>query len=163
MKIIEQTKTKIVLRRFPWGSIWFLICWLLIATFALFLGFYENDIVLILCVIISCLVFIFYISFTSKVETCTFDKSFNSMILKRQTLFKTKLIQYSIEAISGVKLEVIDTDTLGSNCYRITILLSSGKYIPLTLFYTSDLKNQEKIADYIAIFLNVPTYDVGGR
>lgn len=100
------------------------------------------------------------ISLISGIVTCTFDKSLNSMILKRQTLLKTKLIKHSIEAISGIKLELRIGDD--SNLYRVSIMWASGKCVPLTSVYSSDLKDKEKTAENIATFLNVSNYGIGG-
>jgi tetratricopeptide (TPR) repeat protein len=52
--------------------------------------------------------------------------------------------------------------TDNSDCYRVSIILDSGKCVPLTSVYTSGLKDQEKIAEYIATFLNVSNYGIGG-
>jgi tetratricopeptide (TPR) repeat protein len=155
MKIVEQTPTKLVLRKFPWFVACFAIFWLVPSISGmLFIG---NNIILILFPVI---VFFGVMFPFCEIVTCTFDKSLNSMILKRQTLLKTKLIERSIEAISGIKLEVRSGDDLDT--YRVSIMLASGKCVPLTSVYTSGLQDKEKTAEDIATFLNVSNYGVEG-
>ncbi len=153
MKIVEQTQTKLVLREFPWTAAWFAIFWLVINISGLLVS--GLNIIGILFVVIG-----FVPLFISGgIMTCTFDKSLNSIILKRQMLLKTKTIERSIEAISGITLEVMSRDN--GELYRVSIMLNSGKCVPLTSVYTSDLKGKEKTAEGIATFLNVPNYGIG--
>jgi hypothetical protein len=151
MKIVEQTQTKLVLRKFPWGVAWFGIFWLVPVISAML--FFGNNIILILLVGIGSSAMV---SLTSEIVTCTFDKSLNSMILKQQRLLKTKLIERSIEAISGITLEVMSGDN--GELYRVSIMLDSGKCVPLTSAYTSDLQGNRKTAEDIATFLNVSNH-----
>ena len=151
MKIVEQTQTKLVLQEFPWGIAWFGIFWLVPVISAML--FFGNNIILILLVGIGSSAMI---SLTSEIVTCTFDKSLNSMILKQQRLLKTKLIERSIEAISGITLEVRSGDN--GDLYRVSIMLDSGKCVPLTSAYTSDLQGNRKTAKDIATFLNVSNH-----
>jgi hypothetical protein len=151
MKIVEQTQTKLVLRKFPWGVAWFGIFWLVPVISAML--FFGNNIILILLVCIGSSAMV---SLTSEIVTCTFDKSLNSMILKQQRLLKTKLIERSIEAISGITLEVMSGDN--GELYRVSIMLDSGKCVPLTSAYTSDLQGNRKTAEVIATFLNVSNH-----
>jgi tetratricopeptide (TPR) repeat protein len=155
MKIVEQTQTKLVLRKFPWFIACFAIFWLALSISGML--FVGHNIILILLVVI---VFLAIVSPLCEIVICTFDKSLNSMTLKRQTLLKTKLIERSIEAISGIKLEVMSGDNL--DAYRVSIMFASGKCVPLTSVYTSGLRDKEKTAEAIATFLNVSNYGVGG-
>jgi hypothetical protein len=153
MKIVEQTQTKLVLREFPWFIAWFSIAWIVpIIIMMLFIMFFSGKFWFLFIVI----GFLVYVPLNAEIVTCTFDKSLNSMILKQQTLLKTKIIERSINAISGIKLEVM------TDCYRVSIMLDSGKCVPLTSVYTNDLKDKEKTAEYIATFLNVSNYGIGG-
>lgn len=153
MKIVEQTPTKLVLRKFPWFIACFAIFWL-VPIIGGMLSIGQNIFSLLVVI-----VFLAVISPFCEIVTCTFDKSLNSMTLKRQTLLKTKLIERSIEAISGIKLEVGSGD---KDTYRVSIMLASGKCVPLTSVYSSGLRDKEKTAEDIATFLNVSNYGVGG-
>lgn len=154
MKIVEQTQTKLVLREFPWKIAWFGIFWLVPVISAML--FFGDNIILILLVGIG---FSALVSLTSEIVNCTFDKSLNRMILKQQRLLKTKLIERSIEAILGITLEVMTGDN--GELYRVSIMLDSGKCVPLTSAYTSDLQGNRKTAENIATFLNVFNYGLG--
>ena len=154
MKIVEQTKTKLVLREFPWNVAWFAILWVVPAISGVF--FFRQNIIWTLLIVIACSA---VICLTSEIVTCTFDKSLNSMILKRQKLLKTKLIERSIEAILGIKLEVMSGDH--GELYRVSVMLDSGKCVPLTSAYTSGLRDNRKTAEDIATFLNVSNYGIG--
>jgi tetratricopeptide (TPR) repeat protein len=154
MKIVEQTKTKLVLREFSWNVVWFCILWVVPAISGAL--FFEQNIIWTLVVVIACSA---AVCFISEIVTCTFDKSLNSIILKRQKLLKTKLVEYSIEAISGIKLEVMSGDD--GKLYRVSMMLDSGKCVPLTPAYTSDLRDNKKTAENIATFLNVFNYGLG--
>jgi hypothetical protein len=153
MKIVEQTETKLVLREFPWNIAWFGILWV-VPVISGMLVFRQNIIWTLFAVIVCSAV----VYLTSEFVTCTFNKSFNNMILKRQKLLKTELIEHSIEAISGIKLEVMIGDN--SDLYRVSIILDSGKCVPLTSAYTSDLQDNRKTAEDIATFLNVSNYGI---
>jgi len=159
MKIVEQTPTKLVLRKFPWFMACFAISWLVLTISGLLLT--GQNIILILSVIIIFLVFLAAISRLFEIVTCTFDKSLSSMILKRQTPLKTKLIERSIEAISGIKLEVMSGEN--SDVYRVIIMFASGECVPLTSVYSSGLRDKEKTAKDIATFLNISNYGFSGR
>jgi hypothetical protein len=156
MKIVEQTETKLVLREFPWNVACLGIVILGFAIIGMFAFRHSiQNIILNLFVVIFCLA---VLCFTSEIVTCTFNKSLNNMILKRQNPLKTELIKHSIEAISGIKLEVMIGDN--SDLYRVSIILDSGKCVPLTSAYTSDLKDNRKTAEDIATFLNVSNYGI---
>jgi tetratricopeptide (TPR) repeat protein len=152
MKIVEQTQTKLVLREFPWFITWFSIAWIVPIILMLFIMFFSGKFWFLFIVI----GFLVYIPLNAEIVTCTFDKSLNRMILKQQTLLRKKIIERSINAISGIKLEVM------TDCYRVSIMLDSGKCVPLTSLYTNDLKDKEKTAEDIAIFLNVSYYGIRG-
>ena len=161
MKIVEQTPTKLVLRKFPWFMACFAIFWLVFCISGMLLTGQNIILILFLLVVIVFLVFLATISSLFEIVPCTFDKSFSRMILKRQTLLKTKLIERSIEAISGIKLEVMSGENL--DAYRVSIMFASGECVPLTSVYSSGLRDKEKTAKDIATFLNVSNYGFSGR
>ena len=100
----------------------------------------------------------------AEVVTCTFDKTIGRMTWKKQSLRKTKAIEYPIEAISGVYLE--ETTSTNDNgtftLYRVTLGLASSKRIPLTSSYSTGLTSKQKTAEVIATFLNVKNYGLKG-
>jgi hypothetical protein len=82
--------------------------------------------------------------------TYTFDKTLNHFILKRQSLFGTKIIQHQIQEIKDVELKY-DSENSGS---LISLILVSGDRVPFTRWYTNE-GNEEEAVLSIRKFLNI--------
>ena len=170
MKIVEQTPTKLVIRQSFWRMQSILLITLSIITFVSTLFF---TFLLVLAIIKSTVNWLFvqsiggillcllYLIFSDESVTCTLDKSLDRMSLKRQKILKTRVIERPIEAISGVQLDEL-TDSDSDTIYRVSLVFASGRCIPLNSSYSGGLKDKLKIAEDIAIFLNVFNYGVEG-
>lgn len=87
------------------------------------------------------------------VITCSFDKELDRMTIKRQRWFGEKILEYSINEISDVKVE--DSSTDDGSVYRVTLTLSSGENVSPTRSYTSGFEEKQYIAKLIKSFLNL--------
>jgi len=163
MKIVEQTPTKLALRDSSWtGILWsVLIVFFLIVVPNLFIIFYSknyDDLLSYIYVSIVCLLGLsYYLLFWAESMTCTFDKSLDRMILKREKMFKTRVIERPIKAILGVRLEEI-TDLDNDTTSRICLVFASGRLIPLTSGYNGSSILDQITAKDIATFLNVANH-----
>lgn len=98
--------------------------------------------------------------FCSAVVTCRFDKSLGSITTKRKWWLVTKTIEKPLQEIVDVQVE--EQRSRNGKIYRISLVLASGKRLPLTPYHTNygcnKKKTQEK-ADSIATFLNLKAID----
>ncbi|MEH1917490.1 hypothetical protein [Nostoc sp.] len=87
--------------------------------------------------------------------TCNFDKETNTVKLSRYRWFgmlgKT-VFQYSLNEITDVKLERIDT-SIDEYFFRVILVLESGDNLPLTPNYTSNYINGDSIVRLTKDFL----------
>lgn len=94
--------------------------------------------------------------FCSEVVTCDFDKSRGYIIKKRQWFwFITKIVEYPLSDIIDLKIE--EKQQRNGKSYRVTLLLTAGKDLPLTAYYTNYWKKRkttEETAEAITKFLN---------
>ena len=88
----------------------------------------------------------------ARVVTCVFDKTLDTLTVKRQGLLGTEFIEHRLREIKDVLVEE-STDSDGST-YRVTILLVSGS-LPLTYYYSSCKARELETASYIRSFLNL--------
>jgi len=86
------------------------------------------------------------------IVTFLFDKTKGKLIRERKSLFNTKTIEYPLNEISNVQIESMNAR--GSTHYRATIILKSGKELPLTESYSSDISRGEEKVKLIKNFLN---------
>ena len=94
--------------------------------------------------------------FCSAVVTCHFDKNLGSITTKRKWWFVTKTIEKPLQEIVDVQVE--EQRSRNGKNYRISLVLASGKRLPLTPYHTNYGCNQKKTqekADSIATFLNL--------
>ncbi len=93
--------------------------------------------------------------------TCSFDKETNTVKLSRYrwlgTLGKT-VFQYSLNEITDVKLERIDT-SIDEYFFRVILVLGSGDNLPLTPNYTSNYINGDSIVRVTKDFLELKHKD----
>jgi len=92
------------------------------------------------------------VTLMARLVTCVFDKTLNTLIVKRQGFLGTEIIEYRLSEIKDVLVE--ETDSEGRT-YRISIMLVSGDRLPLTSYYSSGKENKQKIASCIKSFLNI--------
>ncbi|KAF3885699.1 MULTISPECIES: transmembrane domain-containing protein [Nostocales] len=95
-----------------------------------------------------------WLAYCCEIVTCDFDKSRGSVIKKRQWFFISKTVEHQLREI--VDVQVQEKFNRNGKNYRIKLLLSSGKDLPLTNYYTNYLRKREYIekkADAIAQFL----------
>ena len=164
MKIVEQTSTKLVLRDSHWANS--TLGAIIVVPFS-FLVFFLGLIIFgelnsdALPTFLGMVVFwlvgiLYYLIFLSESINCTFDKSLGSMILKRQKMFKTKIIERPIKAILGVRLEEI-TDLDDYTTSRVCLVFASDRLIPLTSDY-NDTSICDQTTKDMATFLNVANH-----
>lgn len=85
--------------------------------------------------------------------TCVFDKSLNTLIIKRRDILGTKVIEHGFREIKDVLVEE-STDSEGST-YRVIIVLVSGDRLPLTSHYSSGGESKQETVSCIKSFLNI--------
>jgi len=89
--------------------------------------------------------------------TCNLDKEANSVKLSRYRWFGTlgkTVFQYSLNEITDVKLERIDT-SIDEYFFRVILVLESGDNLPLTPNYTSNYINGDSIVRVTKDFLEL--------
>lgn len=147
LNILEQTSNKLVFRlrpTFDWG-------------FGVAFG--GAGLIFLLLADYTPMIsgFLFFLSFLtmalSSVKTCTFDQERDRMTIKRQSLFGKKILNHSINEISDVEVE--HSSGNAGSVYRVTLILSYGKNVPLTRSYTSGFEEKQRIAELINNFLNL--------
>lgn len=96
----------------------------------------------------------------TKVATCEFDKSTNRLALRLQGLLGSKSHHYSLQQISGLRVELsqraASKDDKKEPSSRLTIVLKTGEVIPLSKIYAGDTATQAKVARQVHEFLRLP-------
>jgi len=132
-------------------------------------GWSSGNFFLYLLAVVGLLLVMF-----GEIDTITFDKNLGHMTIKRHKplLGKTKVVKHLIQDISGVEIQKTEssgsisgndiTPTKSIN-YRVCLLLESGKRrVPLTSSFTNGLGDKHKKAEFIARFLDIRNYGLGG-
>jgi len=91
-----------------------------------------------------------------KTITCLFDKSLQRLKIVRQFLFYTETLEYPFSEITEVQMESTHNHR-GQTGYWVSIVLSSGKHIPLTSLYIGGEVMKRKMVFAIGEFLNLKT------
>ncbi|MBD1863755.1 MULTISPECIES: hypothetical protein [Trichocoleus] len=89
-----------------------------------------------------------------EIVVCEFDRSSDSLILKRHGLFGTKVSERRIHEIEAVRVEE-SRDSDGST-YRVSLMFTVGdRLLPLTSYYSSGRHSKQAIADQLRKFLQL--------
>ena len=83
------------------------------------------------------------------VGTCIFDKTLNTLTIKRQGLLGTKVIEHRLDEIKDVLIED------GDGTYRVTIVLVGELSLPLTSYYSSGMEIKQETVSCIKSFLTL--------
>jgi hypothetical protein len=89
----------------------------------------------------------------SSYVTCSFDRELNLVTVERQNLFGKKVLEEKISNIVAVKVE--EQSDIESSTYRLTLILASGKKLPLRYFFTSGWQEKQLFANQIQNFLGI--------
>jgi hypothetical protein len=146
MNVVQQTFTILILQEHPVG-IWMISAFTASLGLFIFIAFDSPvDFFGFFCIACAnCMMF------GSPVKTFIFDKNINLMTVKQKGWLGTQVRSYSIDNITGIQIE--KKTLLAAHFYRIRFTLRSGKRFYLTNVYSSDLKLQLKMANYIKSFL----------
>jgi hypothetical protein len=97
-----------------------------------------------------------WLGFYSEVTTCDFDKTRGTIIKKRQWFWIiTKTVEFPLHEIIDIKIEEKWFRSVKGN--RITLMLASGKDLPLSSYHANFLKKRKTLevrVDAISEFLN---------
>jgi len=96
-----------------------------------------------------CIIVAVGILLMTPVVTCIFDKTLNTLTIKRQGLLGTKVIEHRLDEIKDVLIE--DDD----GTYRVTIVLVGELSLPLTSYYSSGRKSKQETVSCIKSFLTL--------
>lgn len=96
-----------------------------------------------------CIIVAVGILLMTPVVTCIFDKTLNTLTIKRQGLLGTKVIEHRLNEIKDVLIE--DDD----GTYRVTIVLVGELSLPLTSYYSSGSKSKQETVSCIKSFLTL--------
>ena len=96
-----------------------------------------------------CIIVAVGILLMTPVVTCIFDKTLNTLTIKRQGLLGTKVIEHRLNEIKDVLIE--DDD----GTYRVTIVLVGELSLPLTSYYSSGRKSKQETVSCIKSFLTL--------
>lgn len=176
MKILEQTPTKLILRKDRqfgltlFSGIVFAILELLFVLLMVFNIVGGADPVFVGVVLILGLgfqlLFIVGAGFEEE-KTYSFDKIIGCMTLKRRSIFETKVNHLSLDRISkvvvtehttnsSVRVSKYSTWHYSSISYKISLVIKSGKRILLSEGTFLDANTSSYLAECIAEFLQVP-------
>ena len=96
-----------------------------------------------------CIIVAVGILLMTPVVTCIFDKTLNTLTIKRQGLLGTKVIEHRLDEIKDVLIEEDD------GTYRVTIVLVGELSLPLTSYYSSGRKSKQETVSCIKSFLTL--------
>lgn len=179
MKIVEQTPTKLILRKDAnWiKAIIALIFDVILGLFLVYVGIVNlfsgvDTIIYIFAIIcgVFCILLSPVLSSASEEEkvTCSFDITLDCMILERRSIFGTKVINLPLHKISKVivtehtktspRTKQYSTAFVTSTSYKISLLIKASNRIRLCEEESADSSSQlaECIAEFIQIPLNTP-------
>ncbi len=110
----------------------------------------------IFCMGVGVLPIILLVLSLSSSSTCTFDKILGSVIIKNKNLLRTKVIKCSLYEVVDVQIEerTEAEENHRYQVYRVVLVLSSGKRIPLTPFPKKAGEHPHQIIDLIKKFLS---------
>jgi hypothetical protein len=96
----------------------------------------------------------------SSSSTCTFDKILGSVIITNKNLLRTKVIKCSLYEVVDVQIEerTEAEENHRYQVYRVVLVLSSGKGLPLTPFPKDAEKHPHQIINLIKRFLSLASY-----
>ena len=100
-----------------------------------------------------CIVIAGLISTFSPVETCTFSKSDNLVVLEKQRWFSRQVQRHAMTQIATIQIE--EQLWLGTQFYQVKLNFVSGHRSTLTQFSTTDRMAQYGIVKKIRDFLEV--------
>ncbi|MEO0376336.1 MAG: transmembrane domain-containing protein [Cyanobacteria bacterium P01_A01_bin.17] len=148
MKIIQKTSDTLVLQEKLLG-IWILGLGTAATGFFIVMSF-ESPVDLFggVCIAIAALV-----STLSPTETCIFDKTTRLITLRRQRWFSHRIQQQNIAQIADVMVEPYTV--MGTQFFRVSLVLSSGQTIALTRSASTDRAAQQHLAQHIQHFLSL--------
>ena len=153
MKVIHRSQNLLILQERP------LILWIIggicIAIALFVIGSSTQEQVNLFWKIVFAVIFIAGGMFMilTPFATYRFDREIGNLILKRQGLFGTKIIEHRLSEIQDVQVEE-STDSDGST-YRVIIMLMSGNCLPLTYYYNCDRIDKQKTVSWIKSFLHI--------
>jgi len=161
IKIVQQSPTELWLQATPilvWFHLVALVLALLIVRFITLRQLFLADPFLsmlfpIMLVVLINLGIMFHFG---KTITCLFDKSIQRLKIVRQFLFYTETLEYPFSEITEVQMESTHNHR-GQTGYWVSIVLSSGKHIPLTSLYIGGEIMKRKMVFAIGEFLNLKT------
>jgi hypothetical protein len=126
--------------------------------FGLFFVYSYGGLFSYLLIVIGLLLMLF-----AQIENVTFDKEIGDLTFNWQQPFrcKTKVVKHALPDISGVEIQKIED--YESVKYRVCLSLLAGKRcVPLTSYFSTGLRDKQKTAEIIAIFLDIKNYDIEG-
>lgn len=94
----------------------------------------------------------FFVLNNAPVVTLILNKNLDTLTLKRQGLLPTKDVQYRLGEIQGIQVEDTTDD---ETCYRVSIVLISGRRLPLNSYYSNNQTSIQEMASCIKNFLNI--------
>ncbi|NJM65629.1 MAG: hypothetical protein HC851_08130 [Acaryochloris sp. RU_4_1] len=89
----------------------------------------------------------------SPIETCTFNKVNDLIILEKRHWFRRRVQRHRITTIQGIQVE--ENHWLGTPFYQVKLKFASGYRPALTQFATTDRIAQHSIAERIRDFLDI--------
>ena len=94
-------------------------------------------------------------------ETCTFNKSLNSMTLQRHNAFTKQVFRCLLSDISEIKVD--ENKIKGASAYLINFILISGESLHLPNYYTPGYKEKQQVVNCIQRFLVSSCFILGRR
>lgn len=91
-----------------------------------------------------------------KVVVCDIDKTLGKLTLAKYGIIGNSQTEYSTRDIRAITLQK-SVSSKGGSTYRLALVMHSGEYIPFTSYYSSGFRQQQRTADIISQFLNVPS------
>ncbi|KAF3888018.1 MULTISPECIES: hypothetical protein [Nostocales] len=88
------------------------------------------------------------------VSTCTINKNLGKLTLHNRGLLNHSQTEYATQDILRVVVEKYRNNTKRFT-YRVVLVMECGERVPFTLYFSSQLKEQQQIAEHISFFLGL--------
>lgn len=161
MVILEKTKTQLKLRHRPY-SVWLTTAsWMLgILLLILFIRLQYSWLIYLwwmpLFLVLNLVACSLVLIFAGQVVTYHFDQDYNSLTIKRRSLFNTKIVWHSLGDIWDVQVKSTNWyENKDADC-QIALVLKDGKTLPLNILPNSNVQKKLEAVNLIRDFLHMP-------
>jgi hypothetical protein len=148
MKVIQQTSALLILQERLLGIRLLGVTTALFGFFIFIIFAFPFDLFGCFCIAIAAVM-----ATLSPIETCTFNKANDLIVLEKRHWFSRRIQRHTITSIQGIQVE--ENYYLGTPFYQVRLKFASGYRPTLTQFATTDRIAQHSLAVRIRDFLDI--------